>query len=67
MKEVTTADLKFTETVMKAQEKSIYEDEGNIARASQLGMDKGDFKKAVKRLAGDPTFQINMSNAWEKL
>ena len=66
MKEVTTADLKFTETVMKAQEKSIYEDEGNIARASQLGMDKGDFKKAVKRLAGDPTFQINMSNAWEK-
>ena len=66
MKEVAPADLKFTEAIMKAKEKSIYEDEGNIARASQLNMDKKDFKKAVERLAGDPTFQINMSDAWER-
>ena len=66
MKEVAPADLKFTEAVMKAKEKSIYEDENNIARAAQLGMDKGDFKKAVKRLKGDDNFILQMSDAWER-
>jgi hypothetical protein len=66
MKEVAPADLKFTEAVMKAKEKSIYEDEGNIARAAQLNMDKKDFKKTVERLKTEDDFILQMSDAWER-
>ena len=66
MKEVAPADLKFTEAVMKAKEKSIYEDENNIARAAQLGMDKKDFKKTVEKLKTEDDFILQMSDAWER-